>query len=133
MQIHYTFMNDFLLFGYTFMNDFLLFDYTFMNDFCNFYLVLISCLSYAYPTMSFQSGSNQVPMRFQWRQVACKRAIKGYSLNNYQRLLPILSDTYLTHILYFTYLEVTMRSRSGHDEVTMETAGKQMVKPRCRV
>ena len=32
---------------YTFMNDFLLFDYTFMNDFCNFYPVLIPCLSYA--------------------------------------------------------------------------------------
>ena len=31
--MHYTFMNDFLLFDYTFMNDFLLFDYTFMNDF----------------------------------------------------------------------------------------------------
>ena len=52
--MHYTFMNDFLLFDYTFMNDFLLFDYTFMNDFCNFYLVLISCLSYAYLSVRFR-------------------------------------------------------------------------------
>ncbi len=72
MQMHYTFMNDFLPFDYTFMNDFLLFDYTFMNDFCNFYPVLIPCLSYTSPTMRFQSDSNQVPMRFQWRQVAIR-------------------------------------------------------------
>ena len=75
--MHYTFMNDFLLFYYTFMNDFLLFDYTFTNDFCNFYPVLIPCLSYASPTMSFQSGSNQVPMRFQWRPGANGRQSRG--------------------------------------------------------
>ena len=60
--MHYTFMNDFLLFDYTFMNDFLLFDYTFMNDFCNFYPVLIPYLSYAYLSVRFQSGSDEVPM-----------------------------------------------------------------------
>ena len=54
MQIHYTFMNDFLLLDYTFMNDFLLFDYTFMNDFCNFYPVLIPCLSYADLSVRFR-------------------------------------------------------------------------------
>ena len=37
----------------------------------------IPYLSYAYPIMRFQSDSNQVPMRFQWRQGADRRQVIG--------------------------------------------------------
>ena len=49
---------------YTFMNDFLLFDYTFMNDFYNFNPVLIPCLSYAYLSVFFRYSFGEVPMKF---------------------------------------------------------------------
>ena len=37
----------------------------------------IPYLSYAYPIVRFQSNSNQVPMRFQWRQGADKGQVIG--------------------------------------------------------
>ena len=61
----------------------------------------IPYLSYAYPIVRFQSGSNQVPMRFQWRQGAHKGQVIGICDSIYKKTVtPFCGITVNFNVLF---------------------------------